>query len=247
MIKSALSYIVGLGKDAATNQLFDIDGVQFSGNGLNLSPVMMPEPDRLDMTTLTGLVDYVAANRDELGLAKMVVVVDAPDRVTLRGPLMHATQQRPVYVQCKPLLPTIKLEEYQSSEQLNLMLQSCFVNTEDRATLISFTACVTEESSITTTDDGVGQSVVAKVGIARRSEVIAPSPINLRPFRTFTEIEQPESPFVLRMRSTPLAMGLFGADGGAWRNAAIASIKQFLVAKLDEALEETSASVTVLA
>ena len=233
MFKNALDYLVSLGKEAATNQVHDVNGVLFAGGDLELAPVLMPAPDRLNIATLTGLVDYIAANRDELDLTKMVAVVESPTRVSLCGPLMHATEQRPVYVRCEPLLPSYKLETHLDSEHFNLMLQSCFVNTEDRATLLSFVACIAEESSVTTEDSGVGQVVVAKTGIARRGDVVAPSPVTLRPYRTFTEIEQPESPFVLRMRTPGPQLGLWVADGGKWRNDAMLNIKAFLESKLD--------------
>ncbi len=70
----------------------------------------------------------------------------------------------------------------------------------------------------------------------------------LAPFRTFSEIAQPESPFVLRMKQrnpTPESLiadsALIEADGGAWRPVAIAAIGAYLRDAL--ALE----SVTILA
>ena len=55
----------------------------------------------------------------------------------------------------------------------------------------------------------------------------------LAPFRTFSEIEQPESSFVLRVNDRG-RVGLFEADGGAWRNTAMLRIKEYLDNHLNE-------------
>ncbi len=71
----------------------------------------------------------------------------------------------------------------------------------------------------------------------------AKSIVSLRPFRTFREIEQPESEFLFRMQSSgngvPPMCALFEADGGAWRMEAIARIKTFL--------KEKTSSVSIIA
>lgn len=63
----------------------------------------------------------------------------------------------------------------------------------------------------------------------------------LRPYRTFREVEQPASRFVLRLQSgqgdgMPKA-ALFEADGGAWRLTAIEAIARWLrTAQMPDAL-----------
>ena len=54
----------------------------------------------------------------------------------------------------------------------------------------------------------------------------------LAPMRTFCEITQPVSPFVLRVQEGP-AVALFEADAGEWRNAAVRGIKDYLTMMLD--------------
>ncbi|MNW60692.1 hypothetical protein D3C74_386970 [compost metagenome] len=70
---------------------------------------------------------------------------------------------------------------------------------------------------------GMTQSVVAKTGVATVEDVKVPNPVLLAPYRTFVEVEQPESSFVFRMKDGPSA-ALFEADGGAWRNDVIANV-----------------------
>ena len=78
-----------------------------------------------------------------------------------------------------------------------------------------------------TLDDGVTQAVTVKKGIAAVENVTLPNPVTLRPYRTFTEVEQPASQFVFRAAEGPEFM-LVEADGGAWKHEAMQNIKKFM-------------------
>lgn len=56
------------------------------------------------------------------------------------------------------------------------------------------------------------------------------------PFRTFIEIEQPESEFLLRAKKgyEGIEFALFEADGGAWKKEAIDNIAAYLKENLKE-------------
>ena len=50
-------------------------------------------------------------------------------------------------------------------------------------------------------------------------------------YRTFLEVEQPKSEFILRMEQDKydgIACAIFEADGGAWKIAATKAIKDYL-------------------
>ncbi|MEB9782308.1 hypothetical protein P4K16_30685, partial [Bacillus cereus] len=70
------------------------------------------------------------------------------------------------------------------------------------------------------------------------------NPVQLSPYRTFVEVEQPESKFVFRMREGARC-GLFEADGGAWKLEAMNNIKEYLKEALAQEIE--SKKVFVLA
>ena len=59
----------------------------------------------------------------------------------------------------------------------------------------------------------------------------------LAPRRTFPEVDQPESPFVLLVKQSREGMmpeiALFEADGGLWKLTAIQNIKDYLKAVLE--------------
>jgi hypothetical protein len=106
----------------------------------------------------------------------------------------------------------------------------------DRAKVLSIVGNIKEESVKNTGDDGVTQTVTARAGIARVENVEVPNPVMLYPYRTFREVAQPGSLFVLRLRTGQVAptCALFEADGGRWRLEAIDRIAAYLREKLPE-------------
>ncbi|HFK2719142.1 TPA: hypothetical protein ACG1DY_004991, partial [Escherichia coli] len=121
-------------------------------------------------------------------------------------------------------------------ETFNIKLQSGFVKNEDRDIVLKVVGNIKEEDVKTYGDDGISQSVTAKVGVATLGQVEVPNPVALAPYRTFVEVDQPTSNFVFRMKSGP-SSALFEADGGAWKLEAMKNIKTYLEEELAEELE----------
>lgn len=72
--------------------------------------------------------------------------------------------------------------------------------------------------------------MVTKKGIdLQANEAIKPI-IGLRPYRTFQEVEQPESVFLIRINERGISF--IEADGGMWKLKARETIKAFLEDKL---------------
>jgi hypothetical protein len=60
-----------------------------------------------------------------------------------------------------------------------------------------------------------------------------------KPYRTFRDIEQPISKFLLRLKLIDtdghiVGVCLYEADGGRWRNTAVQAIKEFLNKELED-------------
>jgi hypothetical protein len=74
---------------------------------------------------------------------------------------------------------------------------------------------------------------------ALTSKETAPKIVNLKPYRTFRDVEQPVSSFLFRMKLVDeerkiVGCCLYEADGGRWRNTAVKTIQEFLVENLAE-------------
>ena len=86
---------------------------------------------------------------------------------------------------------------------------------------------MTEEQSMQVSDDGVSQRVMVKSGVQEVDKTIFKNPAYLRPMRTFTEVEQVESPFVVRFKEGKRA-AIFEADGGQWQVEAVRRVGAYL-------------------
>lgn len=225
MIKEALQYIVGLGK----TEVVEIDGHKYSTAGLN--QIKELSPSNLQISTLTGLVDYVKANIDSFKRDWLIQVLNY-EEVRLLSPLKK-DMSRDCFILAKAETPRITFNSPVNAENFNIMLQSCFLQNDDKATILKVIGNIKEENVRTTGDDGISQTVIAKVGIAKVADVVVPNPVILVPFMTFAEIEQPEIEYVFRMKDGPSA-ALYEADGGAWKLKAMLAIKEYLVEELKD-------------
>lgn len=219
--REALEYLVGLGE----TKVLEIDGKKFTTN--QVYKVQDPVPGTLKVTTLTALVDYIRAEVDPRYGEQRLVHVVSPDKVILHSTLRD-DRERESYIEARALLPdNIYFNDFLDTERFNIMLQSSFIDTKDRVLLLKVVGNIKDSAVKQVGDDGVSQVATIKTGVASVNDVVVPNPVILAPYRTFPEIEQPESKFIFRMKSGPVA-ALYEADGGAWRNKAMSRIKKYL-------------------
>ena len=226
--KEALQYLVELG--IKEDPIVDLPQGTFTKE--RLTRVTVPKAETLTVSTLTGLVDYIKSNIDTLP-EKLLIQVKSHKEVALYSPL-NIDREREEYISVEAILPNnVVYDRFLSTEQFNIMLQSSFVDVGTKSTLLKYTGLVQDEAVKTTGDDGVSQQVTVKTGVASVGQAIVPNPVELAPYRTFPEVEQPISKFIFRMQEGPKA-AIFEADGGAWRNKAILNIKGYLQEQLRE-------------
>jgi hypothetical protein len=226
-----------------------IDGLTYlvspDGNGgfrvIDLPrPKAMPAP--VVLGTLAGFAAYVKENRDKLDLGTLATIVRSHSRVELVGPLQGEFQQRPVFAAAD--LHELagdtgfRFGTYLDPETFVIDVQVRFVPTDTRALMLALVGNLKDESVRQANDDGVTQVVAARAGVVMAREVEVPNPVKLKPFRTFREVEQPESRFVLRVKRGSEGQlptcALYEADGAAWKLEAVSSIATWLREKLDK-------------
>jgi len=226
--KEALRYLVGLGEEKEPIIVLD----QGTFSRVSLTRVTVPTASTLNISTLTGLIDYVKSNVDEID-TELLIHVKSHKEVNVYGPL-NVDRERELFINVQAILPSnISYERFLDTEQFNIMLQSAFTDTGDKDILLKYTGLIKDEAVKTTGDDGISQAVTIKTGVASVGQAVIPNPVTLAPYRSFTEIEQPLSKFIFRMQDGPRA-ALFEADGGAWRNEAMYRIKLYLEDNLKE-------------
>lgn len=171
---------------------------------------------------------YLKEGIDVTHADTFVQVID-PTMVCIHQPIDSRTDRRFTPVLAHAVIPGIDLNTFIDQEDMTIQLQSKFVETPGRAALLAVIGNTVADEELTQEDDGVSQTVTLQRGIRRSNETIK-NPFMLRPFRTFTEVDQPESPFVVRLRKEDgIEYALFEADGGAWRNVARQSIRQYIL------------------
>lgn len=194
-----------------------------------LYAVKEAEPEALKVHTLGGILDFSSLCGHMSGF---VAHVEDYLNVHLKSShLQGSEKQRDCYVTASAYPIRHQFGEYMPLESFVTYIQSCFVPDETTAAILKVVGNVVQGAEAEYADDGVTQRVTARAGVTRREIVDLPNPVTLRPYRTFPDIEQPESLFVLRMKAgkegeQPLC-ALFEADGGAWKNKAVETIKQY--------------------
>lgn len=230
MTRDALQYVV----DLKTAEVLDINGGKYVDKNVHRVDKEL-RASAIQMNTLTSLVDYLKAGVDSMA-DKMLVQVVSPMKVRVLS-MLDADRKREELVDVEAMIPDFEYGRYMGNERFIIALQSKFIANDDRALLLQFAGTVKDESIAQYGDDGVTQKATIKTGITSVGDAVVPNPVKLRPFRTFIEVEQPESAFVFRMRQAEghgVECAIFEADGGAWKNAAMKSIKEYLQYELEE-------------
>ena len=236
MIKAAIEKLLSL-RDV---EKFEFNGHQFTNKQL----VMVPEnkPSVFSTKTLASLAELIVKECNHEGLNDLVVHVESPTKVialtTLRGDFERFNLYSAVAE-----LPQISLGSFMDIEQMNILLKSAFVQTELSDALIANLAKITEEDIKITADDGITQKVTTKKGVQMLENAWLQPIVKLAPFRTFLEVEQPVSEFLLRVRTGPDA-ALFEADGGAWKIQARRNIKLYFEIALADLVESGKVVIT---
>lgn len=216
--------------------------VNAAGNVEEIYPHAIVAADPIRINTLSGLVNYVKSNIERVN-EKMILHIEDEISLNLMGTL-EIDGRRELLATASAIVPRFRFNDFMEMEEFNIALQSKFVINEDRQKLLRIVGNVAEENVTTTGDDGVSQAVVVNKGVASKSDELVPNPVVLAPYRTFLEVEQPESQFIFRMKDGPRG-AIFEADGGAWRNQAIVNIREYLKEQLSEEIE--AKRITILA
>lgn len=225
MIKEALEWLV----KTANMRTYDIGEQTFSTD--KLYPILEPTAAAISVRTLSGLVEYIKSEFDG-DTRRFMVHVESPTEVSVFD-TFNKDMDRNTFIKAVAMVPSFPFDRYIDPENFIIKLQAGFEETDDRDILLKVVGNIKDENVRQIGDDGVSQSVVAKVGTATVADVQVPNPVVLAPYRTFVEVTQPQSKFIFRMQTGPSA-GLYEADGGAWKLEAMANIKEYLERELSE-------------
>lgn len=244
MLKAFVEKVLDL---AQVEYLKKDDGREYSSKGM--IPIKGPSMPVLALDTLKGLVDYLKSGFDEWEIGAFIdkdAVGTGAEQIPLRVALhVHSYRQVRAFLPVDgPWKDRVTVAEVKwtgtpfpfgiwlDQENFSIGMQAAFVRDKDWQTVVDVASKIVCEDKAELMDNGISQAVTVSRGVRKENGVILPNPVVLRPVRTFTEVEQPESPFVFRMRSDPVALSLHEADMGAWEIVAKENIKAYLEAEL---------------
>lgn len=219
----------------APANLIPIDGLQYSDKKLTL--VSPPIIHSLQSNTLQGLVELLSSGFEGITSETAFVQVLDHGRVNVVNRKSDEYSQRIVAIEATVLGGdrSFTFNQLQDVEASIIGLQACFTADGDHEYVLKTISSIATDDKLHVEDNGVAQSVTVKGGITLVNQVEVKPRVSLAPYRTFREVEQPKSDFILRIKKGSDGLpkvGLFEADGGAWKMDAIHNVRDWLKAEL---------------
>ena len=210
-----------------------IDGFTYIDKDKTVTQFQPPVPSTLTVATLSGFLNLLENGFEGFDPTKTVLHVTAFDEVKLIGNASDQFGRRHVYAVAKAMKTerNFKFNEFLPQEEFNIALLSMFVPEPGQAGLLAISGNLAKEMESRQQDDGVTQQVNTRSGVTFVKTTTLKPRVTLFPFRTFTEVAQPQGDFIFRVKHDERlgnVCALFEADAGAWKLMAMNTIKQWL-------------------
>lgn len=218
----------------AAPTLFQVEGRTYSSERLCRIDPPRYRPDAIEVSGLDSICKLVR-NEAKLAADRIFVRVAAYNRVEVFTIYDDQMVRSDLY-RCKADTPSITVNRFNPYEAAVIELRSLYIPNEGTDYLLKLLSSISSESKVVSTDNGVTQTVEAKQGIAMNQMVQVKPRVSLKPFRTFLEVEQPESEFLLRINEEG-KIGLYEADGGVWKLEATRNVAKYFEDNLKDLIE----------
>lgn len=201
-------------------------------------------PDPLQLNSLDALVKLV---ENEATRAETPLYITVPSHLTVLcfgslRPKEHFFRR--TYYEVKATdVPGWDAKVQLPFEEMQIALRTRFQETPDTLYAQKLLSDISTGAKITYNDNGVATTVVTKKGIdLQANEAIRPI-ITLKPYRTFQEVEQPDSMFLIRINERGISF--IEADGGMWKLRAREIVKKYLEDRLASEIEHGNVVVAL--
>ena len=215
--------------------IYEEDGQVFSNKEMIHVMDKKPMPACIDLTGLDSVCKMVRNEYEHVGLQIFIQVKDYHS-VSVFSELDEDEDRLYLY-KCVAETPAVTTDRFMPYEKAVIELRSLYIPNEGTKYLLQLLSSISNESKVTSSDNGVTQQVEARSGIALNSMVKIEPRVPLQPFRTFIEVEQPESEFLLRINDRG-EIGFFPADGGVWKLEATRNVASYFEAELKDLIEK---------
>jgi len=248
-LREAMEYISQLTRKGEEIRVKEICGKTYAPGDLTRYDDKIDRASVLNVSTLSSVVDYISGRVNEWDSAGgMILHVVSPTGVVFCSGL-DGVRQREILLWAKAVVNEFNFGISYDQESFMVALQSNFEATPDLAAIMKLAGNIVKGDSRTYSDDGVTQVASMRTGVSVSQQAIVPNPVVLKPYRTFQEIEQPESPFVFRISNSNEQQPkfyLFEAGGGVWKLQAIERIKEYLKTSLVQRIGDKANDITII-
>lgn len=237
MIKAAIEKI----QQMSQPKIEEIDGRHFflndDGAGEILPEVFRPET--MGLNSLDAMVKMVKTEAMKKYQAPFYITIPSPTKVHCFSQ-PEGEEKRFVratyYTAMATDVPGWKTSEQMNFEEAMIALRTRFQDTEDTIYALKLLSDITTGSKVTYNDNGIATSVVTRKGIDLQTNAPIKPIVSMRPYRTFQEVEQPASDFLIRINDRGI---LFTeADGGMWKLTARNTIKNYFEAAFAKEIQD---------
>lgn len=216
-----------------SKELVEVHGIPHAYRELH--PVKKPEILTLELKSLTGLVDYINNNKDDVKRDQCVIHIESYNKVIVYGAADPIYRTRPMIVeaQVSNILQPFPFNRFLDHEDFMIKLLCLFQDSPELQDFIQRVSVIKSGDEDESHDTGIavkttkrhGANIATTIPGDRKAYVV-----KLKPFRTFIEAEQPESQFIFRLRYSEkeISCSLLECGGGAWVNNARKNLKDFL-------------------
>ena len=229
MIKEAIEKIEAM----AAPTFKEVEGRTFCVQP-NRDPVeLRPEIDRQEvrrLNSLDALVKMVKTETLEISPVEGPVYIEVPDVSAVRcfshPSLRYRCDRLDYFGVVAKDVPGWEERTALKFDEAIIALRTRFQPTPDADYALKLLSEITTGSKVTLNDNGIATSITTHAGIAlQQNEAIRPI-VTLKPYRTFQEVDQPASQFLIRIDERNI--NFIEADGGMWRLEARKTVKEYL-------------------
>lgn len=220
--------------ELAAPTTYEIDGRTYSSEALRRIDPPKYKPEPICVTGLDSICKLVQNETKAVG-RKIFIRIAAYNKVSVFSTYDDQYERAYLY-KCEADTPYVTVDRFMEYEKAVIELRSLYIPNKGTEYLLDLLGSISSESKVTSADNGVTQTVEAKSGISLKQQVAIKPRVELRPFRTFIEVAQPESEFLLRI-SGDGKIGLYEADGGVWKLEATRNVAAYFEKELKDLIK----------
>lgn len=234
MIKDAIEKIL----DLASPAIFDELGEKYSSKPIfPIKPHTIPLQRPLEVKTLSGVFDWlVSSEGNEARGNGCTLHIQDFNSVSVFSGINEYHRDRHGYINASFKPDAFVFGKYYRQEDFVINASSKFEMDDNLKNVLKLVSKIRTSEVVTSEDDGISQGVTMTNDVKRLEETKVQPFHDLYPYRTFREIIQPHSRFLLRVRKSGgyPEVALFEADNSNWKIDAMESIREYFRFRIAE-------------